>query len=212
MANTVNLYFDVNRQSIVRTDNEKVASGAVNTIVANFNFCETWDNLYRYCRFEGAGGVKDVRILNNQCIIPWEVIEAPWFNMACYGTRSSDLMITTEKLSVKVYQSINFIVDDALPQDQTPSLLMQYEAVIEKAAADQEANNADQASNNARTDSMVTEVEGLVMNNLQPTIVDATNAAETANAAAVRANNAVTDLESGVIPIMSIPEIDSYFN
>lgn len=207
MANTVNLHFDVIRQRVKRTDTEKVASGAIQTMVANFNFDDAWRGLYAYCRFEGAGGIKDVRIIDNKCVIPWEVLEAPGFKMACYGTEASDMMLTTEKIWVKVYQSINFMADDALPRDETPSLLNQYEAIIEQAKADQERNNADQSANNSRTESMVNEVEGIVMNNLTPTITNATKATSAANTAADRANRAVTDLESGTIPVLTAQQI-----
>lgn len=205
--NTVNLHFDVTRQSVTRTDHEKVASGAIQTIVANFKFCNTWRGMSKFCRFEGAGGVKDVRIDNDKCVVPWEVLEAPYFKMACYGTAASDLLLTTEKVQVKVYQSINFIVDDALPLDETPSLLMQYEEVINRASEEQAANNAAQESNNARTEQMVTEVEGIVMDNLRPTLAEASNAADAANIAAQRANSAIVDLESGNIPILTAQQI-----
>lgn len=124
MANTVNLYFKVSKQAIKRTDEEFVASGAINTHVANFDFCETWEGLYKFCRFEGAGSVVDVRIEDDKCVIPWEVLEFPGFTMACYGTLSTDVMLTTAKLNVKVFQSVNFITDEPLPP--TPQLVEYY--------------------------------------------------------------------------------------
>lgn len=133
MANIVNLTFDVSRQAITRTDQELVASGAIKTLVANFDFCETWEGLYKFCRFEGAGGVLDVRIEDDKCVIPWEVIEAPSFTMACYGTLSTDVILTTAKLPVKVYQSINFIAEEPLPY--TPELVEQYENLLDRALA-----------------------------------------------------------------------------
>lgn len=203
----VNIYFNVTKQSVKRTDAEKVASGAINTIVANFEFDSAWSGLYSYCRFEGASGIKDVRIVDNKCVIPWEVLEAPGFKMACYGTEASDMMITTEKLWVKVYQSINFTVDDALPLDETPNLLNQYEAIIEQARSEQEQNNADQLANNARVEGMASEVESMVMNQLTPTINNANSATSAANAAAQRANSAIVDLESGSVPVLSAQQI-----
>lgn len=131
MPNTVNLFFEVTKAEIKRTDNEIVASGAVQTVVCNFSFCETWNGLYKFARFEGAGGVKDVRIDDdNKAVVPWEVIEAPSFRLACFGTKSSDVMLTTEKLPIKVYQSVNLIVNDALPIDKTPELVEQYENLL----------------------------------------------------------------------------------
>ncbi len=131
MANEVNLKFSVTKAKIERLDNEVIASGAVQTHVANFEFCETWSGLYAYCRFEGAGGVKDVRIEDNKCVVPWEVIEAPSFTMAVYGVKSTDVMLTTTKLPVKVYQSVNFISDEPLPS--TPELIDKYEQMFEHA-------------------------------------------------------------------------------
>lgn len=134
MANTVNLYFDVSKQAITRTDTETVASGAINTLVANFDFCETWEGLYKFCRFEGAGGVLDVRIEDDKCVIPWEVIEAPSFTMACFGTLSTDVQLTTKKLAVKVYQSVNFIADEPLPP--TMQLVEIYEQLAQNDLSD----------------------------------------------------------------------------
>lgn len=220
MANTIDLYFDVNKAEITRTDDQKVASGALQTIVCNFAFDSTWDGLYRFCRFEGAGGIKDVRIGDeSKCVVPWEMIEAPSFTMACYGAQSTDVQLTTLKLHVKVYQSVNFIADEALPADETPALVEQYEKLVTDAVAaqaknneEQAANNEEQAANNKRTDDMVTEVTEIVMNDLKPTITSATTATENANAAAKRADEAVADLESGVVPAISTDEIDTMFN
>lgn len=131
MANEINLRFSVTKQKIERLDSEVIASGAVQTHIANFEFCDTWAGLYAFCRFEGAGGVKDVRIEDNKCVVPWEVIEAPNFTMAVYGTKSTDVMLTTTKLAVKVYQSVNFISDEPLPS--TPELIDKYETIVENA-------------------------------------------------------------------------------
>lgn len=136
MPNTVNLYFKVTKQEVQRIDTETVASGALNTLVANFDFCEVWSGLYKFCRFEGAGGILDVAIDDetSSCVIPWEVIEAPNFTMACYGTRSTDVILTTKKLSVKVYQSINFIEDEPLPE--TPKLIDMYSKLAQHDLSD----------------------------------------------------------------------------
>lgn len=134
MPNIVNLTFEVSKQAITRTDSELVASGAINTLVANFDFCPTWEGLYKFCRFEGAGGVLDVRIEDDKCVIPWEVIEAPSFTMACYGTLSTDVQLTTAKLPVKVYQSINFIAEEPLPP--TPQLVDIYEKLARNDLSD----------------------------------------------------------------------------
>ena len=177
--NIVELRFDVTKQDITRTDENVVASGAIKTIKCNFHFCNVWHGLYKFCRFEGASGIHDVRLEDDDsCIVPWEVIEAPSFTMACYGTLSSDVMLTTRKHYVKVYQSINFIEEEALPIDETPNLVRQYEQIVENAVdefggivnnavdefntqvehafdvqeqnnLDQQRNNTDQARNNA---------------------------------------------------------------
>lgn len=210
--NTVDIHFEVTRQSVKRTDNVRLAAGAIRTIVANFDFSDNWNGLYAYCRFEGVSGIKDVRIVDGKCVIPWEVLEVPGFKMACYGTAASDMMLTTEKLWVKVYPSANLIADEMLPLNETPSLLMQYEQVIQRANAEQERNNKDQEANNARTESMVTEVTHIVEGNLEPTLTAASNAAEDANKAAERANSAIVDLESGNIPVLSAQQIREILN
>lgn len=154
MANTVNLYFDVSKQAITRTDTETVASGAINTLVANFDFCETWEGLYKFCRFEGAGGVLDVAIEDDKCVIPWEVIEAPSFTMACYGTRSTDVQLTTTKLAIKVYQSVNFITDEPLPP--TPQLIDIYNHLAQNDLSDLATQTQVSAEATARTNADAT--------------------------------------------------------
>lgn len=193
MANTVNLYFNVDKQNITRTDDEKVASGAVNTIIANFNFGESWEDLYTFCRFESAGGMKDVRIVDNACVVPWEVLEEPGFTMACFGSKSTDVMLTTDKLSVKVYKGVNFIVNAALPADETPTLIRQYEGIVNRAAK------------------VSKELEQYTNETLSTAVSKANEATDKANAAAKRADNAITELEGGNVPILTISDIDSLF-
>lgn len=225
IINTVNLTFNVIGQSLIRTDRRIVASGAIQTVFVDFNFDDAWADLHKFCRFEGAGGVFDVRIQNDRCVVPWEVIEASGFKLACYGTVASDMMLTTEKAYVRVHQSVNFTGNAVLPKDETPSMIAQYEQVVRDAVAAQESNNEVQASNNAqqmmnnakqeenneRVETMAGEVASMVTNTIAPTISSANEATNNANAAAERANNAVTDLESGLIPIIATADIDRAF-
>ena len=78
------LEFNVKNQIISRTDNFDVVADSQNYLSAEFTFTEEWTGSV-VAVFGGADGkFYDVLVAENKCLVPWEVIKAPFFTVSVF--------------------------------------------------------------------------------------------------------------------------------
>ncbi len=93
------LEFNVKNQNISRTDDFYVVADSQNYLTAEFTFSEEWTYpataVFRYDEKH-----YNVLLENNRCIVPWEVIKAPFFTVSVFcGDRitANAVRISVEK-------------------------------------------------------------------------------------------------------------------
>ena len=112
------LEFSVKNQIIERTDNFKVVADSRNYLQARFSFSEEWEN--EITAIFGTGdSYYNVILEDNACVVPWEVIKAPFFSVSVVcGDR-----ITANTVSVEVERS-GYLVGKT-PAEPTPDVYAQ---------------------------------------------------------------------------------------
>ena len=90
-------------------DTNRVVSGSRNYLEAYFMFSPDWDGLCKTAVFNYNDTCYEMIIVNNECKVPWEVIEYPEFTVGVFG---GDL-ITTNTVHVSV-------IDSGLPPTVPP--------------------------------------------------------------------------------------------
>lgn len=120
------LGFSIDKQTLIRLDNQQVVTGSYNYLYAYFNFSSDWNNVNKNAIFEINGKTYTMPILNNISLVPWEVIVVPDFTVSAYGFTTTK-RITTNSISV---ETNSFITEpENIPQNQpTPT---DYEAYVE---------------------------------------------------------------------------------
>ena len=95
------LEFSVKNQIIERKDSFRAVADSKNYLYAKFEFTKEWTgNIIAV--FGGADGkFYDVLVAENKCLVPWEVIKAPFFTVSVF---CGDL-ITSNSLKVEVVRS-----------------------------------------------------------------------------------------------------------
>lgn len=122
------LSFSVKKQKLERKDNQEVVGGTYNYLYAVFDFSYDWEEVSKNVIFNNCKNKKNftVPIVENVCLIPWEVIEAPNFTVALYGftdskrITSNEVMIPVKK---QLYNANNIPTPSPTPTD--------YEAYVE---------------------------------------------------------------------------------
>lgn len=100
------LEFKVNRQDIVRLDNQKVVEKSVNYLYAHFTFSDDWEGLnkrilLRPLDIDSSYGVEVGR--NNTIKIPYDLIVFPGFVLCAVATNTrGDVKITTDGVAIDV--------------------------------------------------------------------------------------------------------------
>lgn len=96
------LTFSINNQELTRTDNQLVVGGTYKYLYAMFEFSDDWNSVSINAIFS-SDGIKTyaMPVLNNICLVPWEVIVSPNFTLAMYGFKD-EKKITTNELMVPV--------------------------------------------------------------------------------------------------------------
>lgn len=95
------LEFNVKNQIIERTDNFRAVADSKNYLTAGFKFSEEWLNGIIAVFGDCDDNFYDVVVENGSCIVPWEVIKAPFFTVSVF---CGDL-VTTNALKVEVERS-----------------------------------------------------------------------------------------------------------
>lgn len=120
------LNLNVQNQTLMRHDAHAVVSDSVKYLEASFSF-ETadWNNTTKTAVFK-SGNLTKIVILdgNNECKVPYEVIDAGYLYVSVFGTKADGYRITTNACMVQIEKSGDLEGDD--PLEVTPS---QYEQI-----------------------------------------------------------------------------------
>ena len=97
------LKFNVNAQHIERDPNcgfSNIVAGTSGYLRAHFTFSSEWDNSVKVARFWRGGKEYAVRLRDNECEIPSEVLTGVTFGVSVIGQRDS-YRITTNRVLIR---------------------------------------------------------------------------------------------------------------
>lgn len=119
------LEFRVEHQRISRIDDFYVVGGSQRYLHARFQFCEDWEGEETYAIFSGGGHSYRQKIVDGECVVPWEVLLAKHFFVGCEaGDR-----ITSDAAKVDVRPSGAHDGDPS--REPSPTLQRQINALRE---------------------------------------------------------------------------------
>ncbi len=97
--------FNVQHQTITRTDNYEVVGNSENYLYARFEFCAEWDDIIPTAVFSANNG-KHISVLieNGECLVPWEMLRVPEFWVGVFGGDRQ----TTDTARVGVKPGVKF--------------------------------------------------------------------------------------------------------
>ena len=93
----VNVYFQVEGQRLKCLDKKIIASGSKNYLNAVFTFSPDWDDMCKTAIFIRNGTKKHKLLVEDQCVIPWEVIQQGGFVLSLVGMRDGSIVTTGEE-------------------------------------------------------------------------------------------------------------------
>ena len=115
------LKFNVKNQIITRTDHFQVVADSKNYLNAEFVFTDEWNGEKIIAIFGHDGNYYQVELIDNVCLVPWEVIKAPSFSVSLF----CDNLITANIVKVGVEKS-GFTDDGQIPGTPTPTIFEKY--------------------------------------------------------------------------------------
>ena len=112
------LQFKLNKQKLIRLDDEEIATYSRNYIYVTFDFDEVWYNLKKYALFVTPDDTRYVVKLgygkNLSCQIPNEVLENAFFDISVFA---DDLLTSTQE--TVFISSSGYILDiDDMDEDE----------------------------------------------------------------------------------------------
>ena len=131
--------FDVLQQSISGPKNVELVAGSAEIYTAVFRFDPTWDSFARTAVFECEDERREQLLINDRCIIPWEILRAEkYVRVGVYGVNSNAVMPT-------IYSELMFVSKGAEPseaaQDHSPGVFDQIAEIGQQAVDCSEAAN-----------------------------------------------------------------------
>lgn len=126
----MNLQFDIKNQKIVLVDNKYVVSDSKEYLTAEFCFSGDWLSYTKTVIFKGVEGAFSVKLEENQCIIPHEVLSGR-FGVSVFGVAGNS-RITTDTVYINVHPS--GYEDGKTPEAPTPTV---YERILQDLDATQ---------------------------------------------------------------------------
>ena len=94
----MNLKFELNKQKLIRLDDDEIATYARNYIHVTFDFDELWCNLKKYALFVTPDDSRYVVKLGYgkqiTCLVPNPVLENPFFKVSVFA---DDLLTSTQE-------------------------------------------------------------------------------------------------------------------
>ena len=97
------LSFSVKKQKLERKDTQEVVGGTYNYLYVVFDFSYDWDSVSKNAVFNNCKAKKNftVPIVENICLVPWEVIESPNFTVSLYGFTDNKRITSNEVMIPK---------------------------------------------------------------------------------------------------------------
>ena len=92
----VNVCFQVDGQHLKCLDKRLIASGSKNYLNAVFTFSQDWEGMCKTAIFIRNGVKKCKLLVEDQCVIPWEVIQQGGFVLSLVGMRDGSVVTTGE--------------------------------------------------------------------------------------------------------------------
>ena len=118
------LLFRVNEQTLVRVDKKDVVADSLNYLTCKFEFSKDWGDVIKTAVFvSNTDAVYNVILEDDCCIVPWEVICKPSFDVSAFGGSR----ITTNSVRVDVTGSGCREGDES--REPTPDV---YEQILAK--------------------------------------------------------------------------------
>lgn len=124
------LNFQIYKQKLIRKDCQQVVSGSYNYLYASFSFSYDWDNLNINAIFSNDSKSMAIPIVNNICLVPWEIIESPNFTIAIYGS-TEEKRVTTNEVMIPVVKA-NFEAEDVPSPPPTPTDYEKYMEILKE--------------------------------------------------------------------------------
>ena len=94
----MDLQFKLQKQKLIRIDDEEIASFARNYIHVTFDFDEVWMDLKKYCLFVSPNEDRYIVKLGYgkklSCTVPEEVLQHSYFNISVFA---DDLLTSTQE-------------------------------------------------------------------------------------------------------------------
>lgn len=116
----------VNKNRLTVKDSDMVTSGSVEVYTVQFQFSNYWDGFEKAVIFKTKSKSTTVRLENDECQIPWEVMTTPreMISIGVYGTDSEGRVLPT------IWGNLVTVVEGAIlsdtnPAESTPSLYQQ---------------------------------------------------------------------------------------
>ena len=127
------IFFNVEGQRIAAENSVSIVSGSADIYEAVFTFDASWNGFSRIAVFECAGNRREQLLVDNSCLVPYEVLFAgKYMRVGIYGVKGSQVMPT-------VYSDAIFVTQGAeaseSAQAHTPDMFEQIVAVGGQAAA-----------------------------------------------------------------------------
>lgn len=121
----MDLQFLVTGQNLIRTDSNNVIGDCKNYVFASFTFSPEWLNLVKTAQFTKARVTYDMLLVNNRCLIPWEVLVGQ--GVIKVNVFAGDL-ITVNACTFTVNPS--GLLPGQVPQAATPGIYQQIQDSI----------------------------------------------------------------------------------
>lgn len=121
----MHIKFQVSNQIIKRTDVNRVVADSRNYLYASFSFSEEWQGV-KTAIFKNGDMVKHVILINDECLVPWEVIKQGKLRVSVF---CGDLITADEDI---VYISPSGYEDGGEPEEPTPEVYQQIIKMIEE--------------------------------------------------------------------------------
>lgn len=129
------MIFNVRNQNISRIDNFSPTEKSENYLEAQFNFkTDDWQGVTKTAVFENAKAkvIKDVILVNDKCLVPWEVLDGnSAIKVSVYGVSLSE-KITTDIAEFKLNSTLH---GGSATTEPTPDVYQQIINMIENIEA-----------------------------------------------------------------------------
>ena len=136
------LFFTVDKQIIIRKDDNEIVASSQNYLRARFNFSIEWQGLDITAQFTVGDNTYNVALSDaGTCTVPWEALTSSGIlKVSVFG----DDLITTNYSSIPIKES-GYVDDGEFPLDPTPS----YFAEIQENEEQRIANENERIANDA---------------------------------------------------------------